>query len=200
MISGGATNGDSGRARKAHGMRLESMGLDLAPKSDPPISFGPEDLKGIVAPHNDALLITLTFANYDVARIFVGTGSAVNILFKTTLDQMKVEGFEFDPISTPLFGFTGHDVQTIRQIMLPLSLGTGPHRFMKMTCFNVLDALSSYNGILGPQALTDFQAVSSTYHQKLKYPMGNHVGVVFGDQKSSRYCYVDNVKVEVKRS
>ncbi|XP_073285001.1 uncharacterized protein [Primulina huaijiensis] len=121
MISGGATDGDSGRARKAHGRRLESLGVDLAPKSDPTISFGPEDLKGIMAPHNDALLVTLTVANYDVARIFVDTGSSVNILFKKTLDQMKVEGFEYDPISTPLFGFTGHAVQTIGQIMLPPS-------------------------------------------------------------------------------
>ncbi|XP_073294528.1 uncharacterized protein [Primulina huaijiensis] len=67
MISGGATDGDSRRARKAHGRRLESLGVDLAPKSDPTISFGPEDLKRIVAPHNDALLVTLTVANYDVA-------------------------------------------------------------------------------------------------------------------------------------
>ncbi|XP_073304183.1 uncharacterized protein [Primulina huaijiensis] len=73
MIIGCATEGDSGRARKAHGRRLESLGLDLAPKSDPIISFGPEDLRGIVAPHNDALLVTLTVANYDVARIFVDT-------------------------------------------------------------------------------------------------------------------------------
>ncbi|XP_075515967.1 uncharacterized protein LOC142550801 [Primulina tabacum] len=200
MITGGATDGDSGRARKAHGRRLESLGLDLAPKADPTISFGPDDLKGIVTPHNDALLVTLIVANYDVARIFVDTGSSVNILFKRTLDQIKVEGFEFDPISTPLFGFTGHAVQTIGQIMLPLSLGAGPHRITKMTCFTMVDAPSSYNGILGRPALADFRAVSSTYHQKLKYPAGNEVGVVRGDQKSSRRCYVEEVNVEVKRS
>ncbi|XP_073041970.1 uncharacterized protein [Primulina eburnea] len=200
MISGGATDGDSGRARKAHGRRLESLALDLAPKTDPAISFGPEDLKGVVAPHNDALLVTLTIANYDVARIFVDTGSSVNILFKKTLDQMKVEGFEFDPISTPLFGFTGHAVQTMGQVTLPLSLGAGPHRITKMTCFTVVDAPSSYNGIMGRPALADFRAVSSTYHQKLKYPTGSQVGVVCGDQKSSRRCYVDEVRFEVKKS
>ncbi|XP_073047640.1 uncharacterized protein [Primulina eburnea] len=82
MITGGATDGDSGRARKAHGRRLENMGLDLAPKDDPVIGFGPDDMKGVMAPHNDALLVTLTIANYDVARIFVDTGSSVNVLFK----------------------------------------------------------------------------------------------------------------------
>ncbi|XP_075475717.1 uncharacterized protein LOC142510203 [Primulina tabacum] len=173
MISGGATDADSGRSRKVHGMRLESLGLDLIPKTDPIMSFGPDDLKDIVAPHNDGLLVTLTVVNYDVARIFVDIGSSVNILFKRTLDQMKVECFEFDPISMPLFGFTGHAVQTIGHIMLPLSLRTGPHRITKMTCFTVVDAPSSYNGILGRPALANFQAVSSTYHQKLKYRAGN---------------------------
>ncbi|XP_075474704.1 uncharacterized protein LOC142505554 [Primulina tabacum] len=98
MISGGAIDGDSGRARKAHGRRLEnfeiSRGADLP--QDPVISFGPDDLRGIVAPHNDALVVTATVANYDVARIFIDNGSSVNILFKSTLDQMKVEGFEFE--------------------------------------------------------------------------------------------------------
>ncbi|XP_075475735.1 uncharacterized protein LOC142510596 [Primulina tabacum] len=200
MISDGSIYGDSGRARKAHSRRLESLGLDLAPKSDPIISFGPEELKGIVAPHNDALLVTLIVANYDVARIFVDTGSSVNILFKRTLDQMKVEGFEFDPVSTPLSCFIGHAVQTIGQIMLSLYLGTGPHRITKMTCFTVVDSPSLYNGILGRPALADFRAVSSIYHQKLKYPAGNEVGAICGDQKSSRRCYVDEVKVEVKKS
>lgn len=105
--------GDSRRARKAHGRRLESFEVDAIPKSDPIISFGPEDLKGVAAPHNDALLVTLTVANYDVMRIFVDIGSSINILFKRNFDQMQVEGFEFDLITTALFGFTGHAVQPL---------------------------------------------------------------------------------------
>ncbi|XP_073024413.1 uncharacterized protein [Primulina eburnea] len=92
MISGDATDGDSGRARKAHGRRLEnfelSRGADLP--QDHVISFGPDDLRGIVAPHNDALVVTATVANYDVARIFIDNGSSMNVLFKSTLDQMKM--------------------------------------------------------------------------------------------------------------
>lgn len=70
----------------------------------------------------------------------------------------------------------------------------------KMTCFTVVDAPSSYNGILGRPALTEFRVVSSTYHQKLKFPIGREVGVVGGDQKSSGRCYVDKVRVDGKRS
>ncbi|XP_073314736.1 uncharacterized protein [Primulina huaijiensis] len=184
---------DSGRARKAHGRRLEnfeiSRGADLP--QDPVISFGPEDLRGIVAPHNDALVVTATIANYDVARIFIDNGSSVNILFKSTLDQMKVEGFEFDSVSTPLYGFAGHAIPPLGQITLPLSLGRDPRRVTKMIPFTVVDTPSSYNGIRGRPALKDFRAVASTYRQKLKFPVGKEVGVL---------CYEGTVKKEGKRA
>ncbi|XP_075499210.1 uncharacterized protein LOC142537591 [Primulina tabacum] len=202
MISGGATDGDSGRARKAHGRRLENFEISRSANlpHDPVISFGPEDLRGIVAPHNDALVVTTTVANYDVARIFIDNGSSVNIMFKSTLDQMKVEGFEFEPISTPLYGFAGHAIPPLGQIVLPLSLGHEPRRVTKMTTFTVVDTPSAYNGILGRPALKDFRAVASTYHQKLKFPVGREVGVLCGDQKVARRCYEGIVKEEGKRA
>ncbi|XP_073290567.1 uncharacterized protein [Primulina huaijiensis] len=188
MISGSANDGDSGRARKAHGRMLEnfeiSKGADLP--QDPVISFGPKDLRGIVAPHNDALVVTTTIANYDVARIFIDNGCSVNVLFKSTLDQMKVEGFEFESVSTPLYGFAGHAIPPLGQIVLPLSLGIDPQRVTKMIAFTVVDTPSAYNEILGRPALKDFRAVASTYHQKLKFPMGKGVGVLCGDQKVAR--------------
>ncbi|XP_073061787.1 uncharacterized protein [Primulina eburnea] len=202
MISGGDNDGDSERARKAHGRRLEnfeiSRGTDLP--QDPLISFGPDDLRGIVAPHNNALVVTATVANYDVARIFIDNRSSVNILFKSTLDQMKVEGFEFKPISTPLYGFAGHAIPPLGQIVLPLSLGNEPRRVTKMTTFIVVDTSSAYNGILGRPALKDFRAVASTYHQKLKFPVGKEVGVLCGDQRVARRCYEVIVKEEGKRA
>ncbi|XP_073294517.1 uncharacterized protein [Primulina huaijiensis] len=202
MISWGATDGDSGRARKANGRRLESFeisrGADLP--QDPVISFGTEDLRGVVAPHNDAFVVTATVANYDVARIFIDNGSSVNILFKSTLDQIKVEGLELEPISTPLYGFAGQAIPPLVQIVLPLSLGHEPRRVTKMTTFTVVDTPSAYNGILGRPALKDFRAVASTYHQKLKFSVGKEVGVLYGDQRVARRCYEGIVKEEVKRA
>ncbi|XP_073152363.1 uncharacterized protein [Henckelia pumila] len=199
MISGGTTEGDSGRARKAHGRRLENFEVNsqLSCPTDPNFSFGREDLKDVLVPHNDHLLVTLTIANYDVARIFVDTG------------------FELDPIITELYGFTGHALQPLGKIVLPLSLGNGEQRVTKMACFTVVDAPSSFNGILGrpadkcilfishrfsrSPALSDFRAVASTYHQKLKFPNGREVGVVWGDQKAARLCYVNEVKIDAKK-
>ncbi|XP_073271557.1 uncharacterized protein [Primulina huaijiensis] len=202
MILGGITDGDSERARKAHGRRLDnfeiSRGADLP--QDPVISFGPEDLRGVVTPHNDALVVTATIANYDVARIFIDNGSSVNVLFKSTLDQMKVEGFEFESVSTSLYGFAEHAILPLGQMFFPLSLGHEPRRITKMTTFTVVDTPFAYNGILGRPALKDFRAVASSYHQKLKFHVGKGVGVLCGDQKFARRCYEGVVREEGKRA
>ncbi|XP_073298467.1 uncharacterized protein [Primulina huaijiensis] len=144
--------------------------------------------------------MTATIANYYVAKIFIDNRSSVNVLFKSTLDQMKVEGFEFEPISTPLYGFAGHDIQSLGQIVLPLSLGTDLRRVTKMIAFAVVDTPTAYNGILRRPALKDFRAVASTYHQKLKFPVGKGVGALCGDQKVARRCYEGVVKKEGKRA
>ncbi|XP_073152040.1 uncharacterized protein [Henckelia pumila] len=68
-----------------------------------------------------------------------------------------------------------------------------------MACFTVVEAPSSFNGILGHPALSDFRAVASTYHQKLKFPSGREVGVVRGDQKAARLCYVNEVRIDSKK-
>ncbi|XP_075479380.1 uncharacterized protein LOC142520261 [Primulina tabacum] len=85
---------------------------------------------------------------------------------------MKLEGFEFEPISTPLYGFAGHAIPPFGHIVLPLSLGHDPRRVTEMITFTMVDSPSAYNGILGRPTLKDFRAVASTYHQKLKFPVG----------------------------
>ncbi|XP_073121471.1 uncharacterized protein [Henckelia pumila] len=198
MISGGATDGDFGRARKACGRRMENF--EISKPQDPIISFGPEDLRGVAAPHNDDLVVTVTIENYDVSRIFVDSVSSVNVLFKGTLDQMKIEGFELEPISTPLYGFTGHAIQPLGQIFLPVSMGNDPRRVIKMVNFTMADAPSSYNGILGRPTMKDFRDVASTYHQKLKFPVGREVGMLRGDQRVARQCYEGVVHEEGKKT
>lgn len=83
VILGGATSGDSNEARKVHCRQLESFTILINHRmeEDPIISFGPVDLEGVTIPHEDALVINTTIANYDVARMFVDSGSSVNILF-----------------------------------------------------------------------------------------------------------------------
>lgn len=68
IIMRGAINEDSNMAQKAHG-RTESLVISsIAIKSDMfIIKFKGDDLKGVVTPHNDALVIHSTITNYNIA-------------------------------------------------------------------------------------------------------------------------------------
>ncbi|XP_074579566.1 uncharacterized protein LOC141836059 [Curcuma longa] len=201
MITGGATDGDSHRARKARARQLEVHGVSSGRIMEGPIiGFGPQDLEGVETPHDDALVIQATIANYNIARIFVDTGSSVNVIFKAAFSQMQIEMAELQPMTTSLFGFTGNEVQPLGQITLAISLGDEPQRRTRRVPFVIVDAPSAYNVILGRPTLSAFSAVVSTYHQKMKFPVGDQVGEAKGDQLASRRCYVDMVRTEAKKN
>ncbi|KAI3470756.1 hypothetical protein Pfo_027419 [Paulownia fortunei] len=88
------------------------------------------------------------------------------------------------PVDTALFGFGGGVVD--------------PTRMVK---FLVVDSFSAYNIILERPSLNTFQAVVSTFHMKLKFPMDEGIGEVEGDQCSGRRYYVEAVrKAEQKKA
>ncbi|XP_073138060.1 uncharacterized protein [Henckelia pumila] len=200
MISGGSTDEDSNRARKSWSRR-ESLGLEEGkPGEGPVITFGPRDLEGVNLPHNDALLIQAQIANYDVRRVFVDSGSSVNVLSQDAFEQMDLQRYELSPIKTALYGFAGYTVQPQGEMLLPITLGAGDVKKTIMTKFTLVEAPSSYNVILGRPAMNAFRAVASAYHQKIKFPVGDKVGEVRGDQPSSRKCYAETVRVDYKRA
>ncbi|XP_073154027.1 uncharacterized protein [Henckelia pumila] len=199
MISGGPTDGDSNRAKKTSSRKLINMEIDnKIAHTGPTLSFGLEDLKGVSTNHNDALVIRDMVANYDVARIFVDSGSSVNVLFQEAINQMDLGQYKIEPVVTSLFGFTGHAIRPVGLVHLPLTLGTSNSRKIRTVSFIIVDAASAYNAILGRPAMTTFMAVASALHQKIKFPVGNEVGEVQGDQVIARKCYVDEVIIEQK--
>ncbi|XP_073152241.1 uncharacterized protein [Henckelia pumila] len=200
MISGGPKDGDSNRARKTSSRKLSNMEIvDHMVRTGPTLSFGPDDLKGLSdTTHNDALVIRALVANYDVARIFVDSGSSINVLFQETINQMDLGEYKVEPVVMSLFGFTGHAIRPTGLINLPLTLGKDRTSKTRIVSFIIVDAPSAYNAILGRPAMTIFMAVASALYQKLKFPVGNEIGEVQGDQKISRKCYVEEVRIEQK--
>ncbi|XP_073132805.1 uncharacterized protein [Henckelia pumila] len=197
MISGGLTDGDSNRARKTSSRKLSNMEIaDHMVRTGPTLSFGPDDLKGLSdTTHNDALVIRALVTNYDVAWIFVDSESSVNVLFQETINQMDLGEYKVEPVVTSLFGFTGHAIRPTGLINLPLTLGKDRTSKTRIGSFIIVDAPSAYNAILGRPAMTIFMAVASALYQKLKFPVGNEIGEVQGDQKISRKCYVEEVRI-----
>ena len=90
-------------AKKASGRAKEEVyNLSiLVAKIHQPITLTNEDLRGLHLPHDDALAISVTIANFNIQRILIDNGSSVDILFISTFDKMrKVEigSTQFTPL------------------------------------------------------------------------------------------------------
>ncbi|KAL0311290.1 UNVERIFIED_CONTAM: hypothetical protein Sangu_2423700 [Sesamum angustifolium] len=129
MIVGGPTGWDSHQARKAqvregHDVSLKEV-LDVEAMEDTSlIQFRRTEKLGLKTHHNDALVITALLANYEVGRIFIDSGSIVDILFEEAYDQMQLGDIPLEKVNTSLYGFAGEVVHPRGLTSLPLMLGT----------------------------------------------------------------------------
>ena len=60
--------------------------------------------------------------------------------------------------------------------------------------FIVVDAFSPYTAIMGRPWLHSLGAVSSTLHQKVKYPSGGQVLEIVGSQFVARQCLIAAIR------
>ncbi|CAA0834279.1 Unknown protein, partial [Striga hermonthica] len=139
MIFRGPTDGDSNRARKAYARGNHGkIEVQQVEENGPVMNFGPVDMGEVERPHNDALMITAQISGYEVQRIFVDTGSSVNVIFYNCLKRMELD-IELSPLHTSLFGFNGPEVAPLGETTLAVVLGEGDLRKVKMVRFVVVD-------------------------------------------------------------
>ena len=60
--------------------------------------------------------------------------------------------------------------------------------------FIVVDAYSPYTAIVARPWLHTLEAVSSTLHQKVKYPSEGQIEEILGDQAMARQCIVTTIR------
>ncbi|KAF3535745.1 hypothetical protein F2Q69_00022031 [Brassica cretica] len=84
------------------------------------ITFTAEEREGVLVPHHDALVISLTIANCLVKRILVDSDSYSNIIFQTAYQGLGLEAKALIRKAIPLVGFSGEVKQTTREVILPV--------------------------------------------------------------------------------
>ena len=112
----------------------------------------------------------------------IDQGSAAEIMY---LDLYKGLGLKLENLtaySSHLVSFEGKMVIPKRQIRLLVQIGTD----VVEVDFIVVDAFSPYTAIMGKPWLHTLGAVSSTLHQKVKYPFENQVLEILGSQSVAR--------------
>ncbi|XP_056846391.1 uncharacterized protein LOC130497533 [Raphanus sativus] len=154
------------------------------------ISFTAREHERVLAPHHDALVISLTIANCLVKRILVDNGSSSNIIFHSAYTDLGLELTALTIKATPLVGFSGEVKQTLGEVLLPVYA----EGINQATKFLAVDCPSSYNVILGRPWIHDMRAVPSTLHQLVNFPTPWGIKAVKGDQENARSCYQTTVK------
>lgn len=71
------------------------------------ITFADEDARGVVQPHNDALVITIMIASFAIWRVLLYNGSSADIIFSRAYDQLEITEAPLVLANSDLFGFEG---------------------------------------------------------------------------------------------
>ncbi|KAH9688200.1 Ribonuclease H [Citrus sinensis] len=198
MIAGGPTlAGDSNRSRKNYAryamtskeVLFSTPAAKRARVRQVPIMWTDEDEEGILYPHEDALVIKATVASKEFDRILIDTGSSVDVLFKSTLEEMGIADRKLEYTNTSLKGFGGGKLVPLGVVELPITIESSPTERTMILDFVVVDEESPYQMILGRPFLRMSKAVLSNHYLALKYRVNGVVGVVRGDQRIARSCY-----------
>ena len=96
----------------------------------------------------------------------VDDGSGAEIMYLDLYKRLKLRLEDLTPYSSPLMSFDGRTVMSKGQIRLPVQ--TGP-KIVEVD-FIVVDTYSPYTAIVARPWLHTLGAVSSTLHQKVKFP------------------------------
>ena len=124
----------------------------------PLIGFSDEDKLGTLQPHDDALVIMLRIGGYDVKRVLVDQGSAVEVMYPDLYKGLKLKPEDLTAYDSPLVSFEGKTV--IPKGLIRLLIQTGSD--IVEVDFIVVDAYSPYTAIVARPWLHALGTVSST--------------------------------------
>ena len=111
-------------------------------------------------------------------RVMVDQGSAAEIMYPDLFKGLNLRIEDLTLYSSPLISFEGQVIIPKGQIRLLVQTGSETVE----VDFIVVDAYSPYTAIVVRSWLHTLGAVSSTLHQKIKYPFEGKIEEILGDQ------------------
>ena len=117
-------------------------------------------------------------------------GSAAEIIYLDLYKGLSLRAKDLTPYSSPLVSFEGKVIIPKGQIKLPMQTGSETVE----VDFIVVDAYSPYTAIVARPWLHTLGAVSSTLHQKVKYPSEGQIEEILGDQAMAWQCMVAAIR------
>ena len=115
-------------------------------------------------------------------RVMVDQGSAAKIMYPDFYKGLNLQSEDLMPYGSPLVSFEGKITISKGQVRLPVQTSSE----VVEVDFIVVDAYSPYTAIIARPWLHTLGAISSTLHQKIKYPFDGQIKEILGDQAMTR--------------
>ena len=109
--------------------------------------------------------------------VMVDQGSTAEIMYPDLYKGLYLKAEDLTPYNSPLVSFEGKIIIPKGQIRLPVQTSSE----MVEVDFIVMDAYSPYLVIIARPWLHTLGVVSSTLHQKVKYPFEGQIKEILGD-------------------
>ena len=110
-----------------------------------PIIFDEANLKGMLQPHDDALLVTSRIGGFLVKRVMIDQGNRAKVMYPDLYKGLGLKAEDLSKYNTLLVGFDGKVVLPEGQIKLSVVI---KGKEVEVN-FVVVNAFSSYTAILG---------------------------------------------------
>nr|GEW51294.1 reverse transcriptase domain-containing protein [Tanacetum cinerariifolium] len=118
------------------------------------------------------MIIEAEIKGHFIHRIYLDGGSASEILYEHCFNRLRSElKNQMVPATTTLIGFSEEIIWPMGQILLLVKIGDAKHSTFTRMNFVVVRSPSLYNGIIGRLGVRKIQAVPSTAHRMLKFPV-----------------------------
>ncbi|XP_071695056.1 uncharacterized protein [Rutidosis leptorrhynchoides] len=136
-----------------------------------------------VCPTDLPVTITTTVRWCKVSRIYVVTGSAVDILYEHCFLKLTQDVQDkLKPPLHPVASFTGETTWPLGRVNIDVTLEEDEKRRTVALNFMVVRSQLKYNIIMGPEALCEFDAIVSTVHGMMKFPTSLGVETIYSDR------------------
>ena len=124
----------------------------------------------------------------------IDQGSVTKIMYLDLYKGLGLKPENLTTYSSPLVSFKGKMVIPKGQIRLSVQASTD----VVEVDFIVVDVFSPYTAIMGRPWLHTLGAISSTLHQKVKYPFEDQVLKIVESQSMARQCLVAAIQHKPK--
>ncbi|GJX10657.1 reverse transcriptase domain-containing protein [Tanacetum coccineum] len=118
------------------------------------------------------LVIEAEIGGHMIHHMYVDGGSSAEVLYEHCFNRLRPETKnQMVPAMTSLTGFSGETIWTLGQLRLLVTIGDAYHSTKAWMNFMIVRSLSPYNGIIERPGIREIQAVPSTAHGMLKFPV-----------------------------